>query len=111
MSPSLIVRLKMGSGVSIDLVVELDEAVGIARQLQVEFAGACYHVIARGNRRVLLVYTAREWSGLTVKDLGRRLHRDPSRISCLYARYVTKRNVALEKCVQTILMRQFNTHA
>ena len=102
---------KMGSGMSIDLVVELDEAVGMARQLQVEFAGACYHVIARGNRRVLLVYTAREWSGLTVKDLGRRLHRDPSRISCLYARYVTKRNVALEKCVQTILMRQVNTHA
>ncbi|MCH8041656.1 MAG: hypothetical protein IH977_15125, partial [Nitrospinae bacterium] len=46
MSPSLIVHLKMGSGISIDLVVELDEAVGIARQLQVEFAGACYHVIA-----------------------------------------------------------------
>ena len=103
---------------SIDLVVEPDEAVGMARQLQVEFAGACYHVIARGNRRVLLVYTVRElvytvreWSGLTVKNLGRCLHRDPSMTSRLYARYVTKRNVALEKCVQTILMRQFNTHA
>ena len=37
------------------------------------------------------------WSGLTVKDLGRRLHRDPSMITRLYAGYVVKRTGSLEK--------------
>jgi len=30
---------------SLDLVVEPDEVVSMARQLQVEFAGASYHVV------------------------------------------------------------------
>ena len=34
--------------------------------------------------RAQLVYLAREWSGLTTKELGRRLHRDASMISRLY---------------------------
>ena len=49
--------------------------------------------------RALLVYAAREWGGLTVKDLGRRLHRDPSMINRLYAGYVEKRTGSLEKQV------------
>ncbi len=75
----------------------------MGRKPRVEFAGAFYHVIARGNRRAFLAYAARAWSGLTVKEVGRRLHRDPSMISRLYARYARKRNVPLEKRVQTIL--------
>ncbi len=35
--------------------------------------------------RSMLVYLAREWSRMSVKELGRRLHRDPSIISRLYA--------------------------
>ena len=57
----------------------------------------------RVDARALLVYAAREWSGLTGKDVGRRLHRDPSMISRLYAGYVRKRNAALEKRVQAIV--------
>ena len=53
----------------------------------------------------MLVYAAREWSGLSVKDLGRRLHRDPSMISRLYAGYVVKRTGSLEKQVQAILKK------
>ena len=53
----------------------------------------------------MLVYVAREWSGLSVKELGRRLHRDPSMISRLYAGYVVKRTGSLEKRVQAILKK------
>jgi len=34
--------------------------------------------------RAQLVYLAREWSAITTKDLGRRLHREASMISRLY---------------------------
>ena len=60
---------------------------------------------ARVKARALLVYAAREWSGLTVKDLGRRLHRDPSMIRRLYAGYAGKRTGSLEKRVQAILKK------
>ncbi len=49
----------------------------------------------RVEARALLVYAAREWNGLTVKDLGRRL----------YAGYVVKRTGSLEKQVQAILKK------
>ncbi len=42
---------------SIDLFVEPDYAVCMARKPRVEFAGACYHVIARGNRRATLFHS------------------------------------------------------
>ena len=58
----------------------------------------------RVEARALLVYATREWSGLTVKELGRRLHRDPSMISRLYATYVAQRTGLLQKWVQAILM-------
>ncbi len=57
----------------------------------------------RVEARALLVYAAREWSGLTVKDLGGRRHRDPSMISRLYAGYVAKSSRSLEKQVRAIL--------
>ncbi|MBI3301593.1 MAG: transposase [Deltaproteobacteria bacterium] len=45
-----------------------------------------------GNARAMLVYLAREWGGLSTKELGRRLQRDPSLISRLYAAYAAKRD-------------------
>ena len=42
--------------------------------------------------RAQLVYLAREWSGITTKELGRRLHRDASMISRLYGWYQGDRN-------------------
>ena len=47
--------------------------------------------------RAQLVYLAREWSGLTTKDLGRRLHRDASMISRLYGWYQGHRNKQTEE--------------
>ena len=55
--------------------------------------------------RALLVYTAREWSGMTVKLLGRRLHRDASMISRLYAGYATRRQGTLERRVRSLLRK------
>ena len=42
--------------------------------------------------RSMLVYVAREWAKTSVKEIGRRLHRDPSVISRLYAGYGADRN-------------------
>ena len=46
-----------------------------------------------------------------VKELGRRLHRDPSMISRLYTGYVATRTGSWEKQVQAILKKYVNTHA
>jgi hypothetical protein len=40
----------------------------------------------------MLVYVAREWAKATVKEIGQRLHRDPSVISRLYAAYAADRD-------------------
>ncbi len=53
--------------------------------------------------RAFLVYAAREWSGLSVKEIGRRLHRDPSMISRLHGAYVAKRTRSWEKQVRALL--------
>jgi hypothetical protein len=47
--------------------------------------------------RAQLVYLAREWSGITTKELGRRLHRDASMISRLYSWYQGHRNKRTEE--------------
>ena len=47
--------------------------------------------------RAQLVYLAREWSGLTTKHLGRRLHRDASMISRLYGWYQEHRDKQTEE--------------
>ena len=47
--------------------------------------------------RAQLVYLAREWSGIPTKELGRRLHRDPSMISRLYGWYQGHRNKQTEE--------------
>ena len=53
--------------------------------------------------RSMLVYLAREWGRISVKELGRRLHRDPSIISRLYAAYATNRDMKAEsRCVRRL---------
>ena len=42
--------------------------------------------------RSALVYLAREWGRVSVKEIGRRLHRDPSIISRLYSAYAADRD-------------------
>ena len=42
--------------------------------------------------RAALVYLAREWGRASVKEIGRRLHRDPSIISRLYSAYAADRD-------------------
>jgi REP element-mobilizing transposase RayT len=42
--------------------------------------------------RAMLVFFAREWGRLTTQELGKRLHRDPSMVSRLYALYAEHRN-------------------
>jgi len=47
--------------------------------------------------RSMLVYLGREWGRVSVKELGRRLHRDPSIISRLYSAYVADRDPIKER--------------
>jgi REP element-mobilizing transposase RayT len=49
--------------------------------------------------RSMLVYMAREWSRLSVKEISRRLHRDPSIISRLYSAYAADRDQKKESLV------------
>lgn len=64
--------------------------------------------------RAMLVYLAREWSGLRAKEVGQRLHRDPSVISRLYALYAANREEEAETRLSRALReveRKVNTHA
>jgi chromosomal replication initiation ATPase DnaA len=47
--------------------------------------------------RSMLVYLGREWARASGKELGKRLHRDPSVISRLYSAYAAVRDQKLEK--------------
>jgi REP element-mobilizing transposase RayT len=55
--------------------------------------------------RAQLVYVARQWCGLTAKELGRRLNRDSSMISRLSAWYETHRDERAEKKLARVLMK------
>jgi REP element-mobilizing transposase RayT len=55
--------------------------------------------------RAALVYLAREWSGASVKEIGRRLHRDPSIISRLYSAYAADRDPNKERLLAEQLER------
>jgi putative transposase len=55
--------------------------------------------------RAQLVYLAREWCGLTAKELGRRLHRDASMISRLYGWYQRHRDKQMEKKLAGVLAK------
>jgi chromosomal replication initiation ATPase DnaA len=47
--------------------------------------------------RSILVYLAREWAATSVKEIGRRLHRDPPIISRLYSADAADRDQTKEK--------------
>jgi putative transposase len=59
----------------------------------------------RVTARSMLVYLGREWCRLSVKELGKRLHRDPSVISRLYSAYAAARDKGIEKA----LLQQLNS--
>lgn len=53
--------------------------------------------------RAMLVYSARTWGRLTTQELGKRLHRDPSMISRLYAAYARQRDLRREAQLKGLL--------
>jgi len=53
--------------------------------------------------RAMLVFLAREWGGLRNDELGRRLRRDPSMISRLYAHYAQGRDRTAEAKISQLL--------
>jgi len=53
----------------------------------------------------MLVYVAREWGKESVKEIGRRLHRDPSIISRLYSAYAADRDQKKETLLAEYLRR------
>lgn len=61
--------------------------------------------------RSMLVYLAREWGRVSAKELGRRLHRDSSMISRLYALYATHRDERAEARIDQELKQKVKTHA
>lgn len=61
--------------------------------------------------RAMLVYVAREWGRLTTQELGKRLRRDPSMISRLYAAYAAQRDGRAEARLRQLISKQLNTHA
>jgi ribosome-binding protein aMBF1 (putative translation factor) len=54
---------------------------------------------------------AREWSGLTAKEVGQRLHRDPSMVSRLCASYEGNRDEKTEGKLSRLLSKQLMTQA
>lgn len=60
---------------------------------------------ALGPARAMLVYFAREWGGLSTRDLGARLHRDPSMVSRLYAAYARERDPNVEARLKAALTK------
>ena len=50
--------------------------------------------------RSMLVYLGREWGRVSVKELGKRLNRDPSVISRLYSAYAAARDEKIEKALR-----------
>jgi putative transposase len=55
--------------------------------------------------RSMLVYLGREWGRASVKELGKRLHRDPSVISRLYFMYAADRDEKAE----VVVLRQLKS--
>ena len=49
------------------------------------------------SARSMLVYLGREWGKVSVKELGKQLHRDPSVISRLYSAYAAARDGKVEE--------------
>lgn len=69
----------------------------------------------RGRRwvraRSMLVYLGREWSRLRAKELGERLHRDPSLISRWYHAYAANRDLKAEERLAESLRAAKKVHS
>lgn len=61
--------------------------------------------------RAMLVYLAREWCRLGFKELGHRLHRDPSTLSRLCIHYANGRDPRAEARIAAWLQRNAQMHA
>lgn len=57
--------------------------------------------------RAASVYLARQWGRASFKEIGRRLHRDPSIISRLYAAYAADRDRNKELLIAKQLVMQY----
>jgi hypothetical protein len=69
----------------------------------VEFKGAFYHVIVRGNQRA--------WCRMKATEIARRLKRDPSMVRRLCASYEAVRDVRTEKKIAEVIGKQLTTQA
>ena len=49
------------------------------------------------------MFLGREWSGMRTRELGEKLHRDPSVMSRLYRRYAEKRDMKIEERLSSVL--------
>jgi DNA-binding IclR family transcriptional regulator len=72
----------------------------MARKPRVEFEG-----------QRLLVYLAREWGEMTIKDLGKRIGRDPSMVSRLCGEYEERRDLKREGRLVAALTNRVQTQA
>ncbi|MFQ5788566.1 MAG: transposase [Thermodesulfobacteriota bacterium] len=96
----------------------------MARKPRIEFPGAFYHVISRGNQRQATFHDSSDYLSylkrlehyrkrynLTVyayvlmktKELARILHPDPSVISRLYRRYAEVRDLKIEEMLASMI--------
>jgi hypothetical protein len=87
----------MVSGFHIDLLAGLSRLRWRGKP-RVEYSGAFYHVICRSNRRQVM------FGSESVKEIGERLHRDPSIISRLYCAYIADR----DRNRETLLAKHYN---
>jgi hypothetical protein len=86
----------------------------MARKPRVEFEGAFYHVIVRGNQRqkmAQLAYLSRAWCRMKATEIVRRLKRDPSMVSRLCANYEADRDLRTEKNIAAVIGKQVTTQA
>ncbi|HEY7555394.1 MAG TPA: transposase [Candidatus Binatia bacterium] len=110
-----------------NFVEQIDEKIRIEREIKspgpraklsklLRLTAHAYHVTERDlvrpgrqrrwvKPRAALVYLAREWGRASVKEIGRRLHRDPSIISRLYSAYAADRDPNKEMWVAKQLER------
>lgn len=72
----------------------------------------------KGNRnrslyevRSILVYLGREWGGISNKELGAKMNRDPSLISKLYSRYAENRDLKTESRIRKRITSKVNFQA
>jgi REP element-mobilizing transposase RayT len=114
-------------------VEQIDERIRTEREIEVPGPRATFanllhwtaesfgvkekELVAEGRQRryvrarSMLVYLAREWGRVSVKEIARRLHRDPSIISRLYFAYAAERDHNKEKKLAKRLQQQYNTKA